>query len=507
MVWLSLSTVALMVLVNLLGRGLHVFEHSMIGMNMGGDLTSEQIEAQHHLLLNILCLVPIVTWAASTYLYFKKKEHSLIPLLNTITLTLCSVAMISGAGGHVEFHFSIFMVVATIAYYEDIRLLLLMTVLFAVQHVLGYFLAPEIVFGNMDYSFGMVVIHAVFLILTSASVIWQVLSNKRIRHAMEQAKQEQRKVILHEITSTLTATASQVTESSGMLTKMVLETSEASTQISNSIQQVASGSTVLLDDAEQNAIAIEEITNGLKNITNTTQAVAEQTKESAVTANEGFDAIKTLQEQMELIDQSVDESYLVVKATHELTEEINKMVEMIKDIANQTNLLALNAAIEAARASENGRGFAVVADEVRKLAEQSAGSAQHISGIVNEITSKTTYSVERMNDVLSHVRDGKGSVVDAKDAFERILRSASEVANQSQGIFTETQQIYAGSKLVEDTVNQVTQIAKESASTTQFVVASSEEQLKSLDTITEAASMMNELANELETVIEKLNER
>ncbi|WP_281888589.1 hypothetical protein [Paenibacillus sp. YYML68] len=68
-----------------------------------------------------------------------------------------------------EFHFSIFMVVAAVAYYEQIRLVLLMTVLFAVQHVAGYFLIPQLVFGTSSYSFLMLCIHALFFILTSGA--------------------------------------------------------------------------------------------------------------------------------------------------------------------------------------------------------------------------------------------------------------------------------------------------------------------------------------------------
>jgi methyl-accepting chemotaxis protein len=83
-------------------------------------------------------------------LYRRKPDHQTIPLLVTLLLTFSSISIIAGAGGRVEFHFSIFMVVAVLGYYESISLLLTMTAIFAVQHVANRSpsTSPVLVFGE-----------------------------------------------------------------------------------------------------------------------------------------------------------------------------------------------------------------------------------------------------------------------------------------------------------------------------------------------------------------------
>ncbi|MGO4376447.1 hypothetical protein AB4Z21_37975, partial [Paenibacillus sp. MCAF20] len=117
--------------------------------------------------MNLLAFLPFAAWIIAILLYRRDRNHVQIPLLNALSLTLSSFSVIAGAGGAVEFHFSIFMVIAIVAYYERISLIVVMTVLFAVQHVAGLYLFPTYVFGTKDYTIGMVAIHAVFLLLTS----------------------------------------------------------------------------------------------------------------------------------------------------------------------------------------------------------------------------------------------------------------------------------------------------------------------------------------------------
>jgi len=78
-------------------------------------------EVLYQMSLNLMLLLPLLPLIAAIVLHVKQPEHSYIPALNTVTLTLSSVSLIAGGGGMVELHFSIFMVVAVIAYYERIN--------------------------------------------------------------------------------------------------------------------------------------------------------------------------------------------------------------------------------------------------------------------------------------------------------------------------------------------------------------------------------------------------
>ncbi|GAK08910.1 methyl-accepting chemotaxis sensory transducer [Geomicrobium sp. JCM 19038] len=54
------------------------------------------------------------------------------------------------------------------------RLLIVSTVIFALQHVIGYFAFPELICGTGDYPFSLLMIHAVFLLVTSGVLLTQI---------------------------------------------------------------------------------------------------------------------------------------------------------------------------------------------------------------------------------------------------------------------------------------------------------------------------------------------
>ncbi|MCQ6275523.1 methyl-accepting chemotaxis protein [Bacillus sp. V3B] len=498
MLLVSLGVVALSIVFHVLGRIFSLFD---IHTHMEGMVTSIQNEEHFGFILNILLLIPIVLLIISTIWYRKKEDHPVIPILVTLILTFGSISMIVGATGRVEFHFSIFMVIAALSYYESLILILIMTLIFTVQHLIGFWFLPEIVYGAKSVNLSMLITHALFLVLTSGATSWQVYSSRRIKITLQDQQKEQRKTILNEIIQRIAYASNQIINTANLLTQQVEQTSLANSKIVESTQQVASGAEIQLKDHEKNAKIIQDISIVIQGIASSSNNASRVSKESYEKADKGNNFVEKLMEQMIAINASVENSHSAIIQLNRQSEEITKIIEVITNISNQTNLLALNAAIEAARAGEHGKGFAVVASEVRKLAEQSSESAQQIGELIQEILKNTSYSVGSMKDVDVNVSSGLEIVKETRGIFNQIFQSTKLADEQIQGISTSTEALHSGFKQVTESVEEVESIANESVTNTHDVELATGEQLKSMEEITEAAKRLKEFSEELENVI------
>ena len=71
-------------------------------------------------LLYIFLTIPIALLTLSFIVYKKQKESKILPLILTLTFTFTSIAMIAAGNGFVEYHFSIFMMLALISSAESL---------------------------------------------------------------------------------------------------------------------------------------------------------------------------------------------------------------------------------------------------------------------------------------------------------------------------------------------------------------------------------------------------
>lgn len=495
------AVILLSILINILGRYFHLFDYSH---GMGSIVTSAEIEATFGLAQTILLIIPLLFFVFSLVLYRNNKDHHYIPYLLTLALTFGSIAIISGGSGRIEFHFSIFMVVAALGYYQEIKPILLMTTIFAIQHVLGLIVFPELVFGVESYMFSMFLWHAIFLILTSSAVSWQVYSGKKIEAFYQNKQQEQRKNIIEEIVNRLSTTTSQISTVSETLSNNTKESYEASGQLASSMEEVATSTEHQLGSIQENMNVISQIDDGITSINQTAQTVSRDSNASAEDAKHGSKLIEDLLKQIKEINKDVDDSYSKSKELHKRSQSIEGIIEVISDIADQTNLLALNASIESARAGEYGKGFAVVANEVRKLAEQSLQSSKNVSEIIKHILIETNQSVRSMENVKNSTEEGLDIAQKSNKVFHHISKTSDEVASEIQGVSSVTEKLASSSEKVNTSMQQIFQSAQQSVVGTKEGIQSTDQQYERTETILDVSKKLNNLTSELEGVIHTL---
>ena len=127
--------------------------------------------------------------------------------------------------------------------------------------------------------------------------------------------------------------------------------------------------------------------------------------------------------------------------TNEAVSKINYATELITDIASQTNLLSLNASIEASRAGEHGKGFAVVASEIQQLSQQSNSAAKEIKEIVNNLSSHSSQTLNRVEETRKMIEKQEENILNAGKSFQNVRDGICETADVRAYIMDKAKQL------------------------------------------------------------------
>ncbi len=216
----------------------------------------------------------------------------------------------------------------------------------------------------------------------------------------------------------------------------------------------------LADTVGSVSVLTKDLIASARTVTTVTSSVGQNTQSASAAANGALASAQTVASAAEELHTSIaeisnqvvrtsktaheaanrtDEARAIVARLGAAAEEIGRVVEIIGSIAAQTNLLALNATIEAARAGEAGRGFAVVAGEVKNLANQSAQSAEDITGRVAAIQQVTRDTVGVIDEVSQAILQMEQVATGISAAVEEQTAATSEIA-RSVGMTSERAQ-------------------------------------------------------------------
>jgi methyl-accepting chemotaxis protein len=208
----------------------------------------------------------------------------------------------------------------------------------------------------------------------------------------------------------------------------------------------------IVSNVSASAVQLEQAAGTLTRTAETTQSLSSQVAGASEEASSNMQSVATATEEL---STSVDEIGRRVRDSNRIAEaavlqaqqtdgrigklsraaqEIGDVVKLITAIAEQTNLLALNATIEAARAGDAGRGFAVVASEVKSLASQTAKATDEISNHIAGMQGATQESVTAIKEIGGTIAQISGISSEIASAVEQQSSATQEIARNVQNV-------------------------------------------------------------------------
>ena len=299
---------------------------------------------------------------------------------------------------------------------------------------------------------------------------------------------------INQIASNISSIKNQVVnESAG-----VQETSATMKQISDNIDKLNKSVERQSSDVAQSSSAIEEMVANIRSVTDILEKNARSVEDLLKSADNGRTVVEKA---VELINKVSAGSEGLMDAT-----------SVIQNIASQTNLLAMNAAIEAAHAGDVGKGFAVVSDEIRKLAEDSSVQGKRISetlvalkDLIQSIADASSEIQNQFNEIFNNTQKVSQQETVIKSAMEEQSAGSQQVLNAMREISNITGEVKSGAKIMEQGGKEILVEMEKLSEITAEITGSMDEMNHGIAEINVAMQHINEKTSENDDSIKRVS--
>lgn len=315
----------------------------------------------------------------------------------------------------------LFFFLILIAFFLDIKLLLISGLACTVSLFIGWFVRGTDLLPVKDELFlSDVIMCLVALTLSLAGLLIFVFF---VAHFLVNAKKDELEKNNEHVTSVLAAVQalSENLHAAGLSLSRISENESASAEelAATSVQLVES-SNQLSSKTDESMANLGELSEWEGVVADNVEKVERVSKDLLDKSGENEKLLSDLRTINGEVSGSMKTTTEITQRLSEAVQEIGVTLNLISDISSSTNLLALNASIEAARAGEAGKGFAVVATEVGNLANSTQQSLQVVQAVIERVQ-------QNVRDITAQVNENSVKLGTQNEYFQNVFQSIQDM--------------------------------------------------------------------------------